>query len=121
MPLLKTSSPSRDDIRHKDKDGDDDKEEEHDITISSGGSSRLASSPRSVRFVKIRNDAATVVQKHWKGSNDRKAFLKQKHAATTIQSSFRGNKARRGAVREMKEKVKRQEKETKAATIVKTK
>ena len=121
LPLLKTSSPSRDDIRHKDKDGDDDKEEEHDITISSGGSSRLASSPRSVRFVKIRNDAATVVQKHWKGSNDRKAFLKQKHAATTIQSSFRGNKARRGAVREMKEKVKRQEKETKAAIKIQSK
>ena len=121
LPLLKTPSPSRDDIRHKDKVGDDDKEEELDITISSGGSSRLASSPRSVRFVKIRNDAATVVQKHWKGSNDRKAFLKQKHAATTIQSSFRGNKARRGAVREMKEKVKRQEKETKAAIKIQSK
>ena len=94
---------------------EEERKEEHNITTSSDGSSRLASSPRSVRFVKIRNEAATAVQKHWKGSNERKAFLNQKRAATTIQSSFRGNKARRGVVREMKEEVKRIEKETEAA------
>jgi hypothetical protein len=94
---------------------EEERKEERNITTSSDGSSRLASSPRSVRFVKIRNEAATAVQKHWKGSNERKAFLNQKRAATTIQSSFRGNKARRGVVREMKEEVKRIEKETEAA------
>ena len=41
---------------------EEERKEERNITTSSDGSSRLASSPRSVRFVKIRNEAATAVQ-----------------------------------------------------------
>ena len=112
LPLLKTPSPSRkEEMRCE---STDDEDEKPDITTWSGGSSRLASSPRSVRFVKIRNDAATTMQKHWRGSNERKTFLKQKHAAIKIQSRFRGSKARVNTA-ELRKEIRRKEVETKAA------
>jgi hypothetical protein len=112
LPLLKTPSPSREEEMRCGS--TDDEDEKPDITTWSGGSSRLASSPRSVRFVKIRNDAATTMQKHWRGSNERKTFLKQKHAAIKIQSRFRGSKARVNTA-ELRKEIRRKEVETKAA------
>ena len=112
LPLLKTPSPSREEEMRCES--TDDEDEKPDITTWSGGSSRLASSPRSVRFVKIRNDAATTMQKHWRGSNERKTFLKQKHAAIKIQSRFRGSKARVYTA-ELRKEIRRKEVETKAA------
>ena len=106
LPLLKTPSPSREEEMRCGS--TDDEDEKPDITTWSGGSSRLASSPRSVRFVKIRNDAATTMQKHWRGSNERKTFLKQKHAAIKIQSRFRGSKARVNTA-ELREEIRRKE------------
>ena len=108
LPLLKTPSPSREEEMRCGS--TDDEDEKPDITTWSGGSSRLASSPRSVRFVKIRNDAATTMQKHWRGSNERKTFLKQKHAAIKIQSRFRGSKAR-VTTTELRKEIRRKEEE----------